>query len=371
MKALRRPSTAVNALLALLIVGAGVWGWTLLRDTSETTGASASGIRTVTVSQGTVTRTVTADGAVASAATATATFTTAGTVTQISAKVGRAVAAGALLARVDPTDAQRDLALARANRDAAKASLDRAEIAATDTGTATNAVAEAEIAVDEAEAAVAGTRLLAPMAGTVVAINGSLGGSSTVSGQGTTGGFVDLVDLTKLQITAAFPESAATELKAGQTATVVWNALSGATTTGKVVAVDPTATTTNNVVTYGVTISLPTPPAGTKPGQTVSVSVVTGTVADAVMVNPAAITSTGNRRSVTTLTAAGTREVRPVTVGLAGDDASQITEGLTAGERVVIPETTVATTGNTGRGTGGFPGGGGQGGPPGGGTGGR
>ncbi|SDT47594.1 membrane fusion protein, macrolide-specific efflux system [Actinoplanes derwentensis] len=359
----------MNALLALLIVGAGLWGWVLLRDTSETTLVSASGTRTVTVSQGTVTKTVTADGSVASAATATATFTTAGTVTKITAKVGQAVAAGALLARVDPTDAQRDLALAEANREAAEDSLDRAETAGTDTGNATNAVAEAEIAVDEAEAAVAGTRLVAPMAGTVVAINGTLGGSSTVSGQDSTGGFVDLVDLSKLQITAAFPEADATELKVGQTATIVWNALQSATATGRVTAVDPTATTTNSVVTYGVTISLPTPPAGVKPGQTVTVAVVTGTVGDAVMVNSAAISTTGNRKSVTVLTTAGQQEVRQVKIGLAGDDASQITEGLTAGERVVIPESTTTTTTTNTRG--GFPGTGGNGGPPGGGTGGR
>ncbi|HWS31355.1 MAG TPA: efflux RND transporter periplasmic adaptor subunit [Actinoplanes sp.] len=360
MTALRRPSTAVNSLLALLIAGAGFWGWHLLRDTPETTGASASGTRTVTVSQGTVTRTVTADGSVASAATATATFTTAGTVAEIRATVGLKVAAGALLARVDATEAKRDLALAKANRTAARDSLTRAEKAGIGTDNATNAVAEAEIAVDEAEAAVAGTRLLAPMAGTVVAVNGTLGGSSTVSGQNGTGGFVDLVDLTKLQITAAFPEDGATELKVGQTATIVWNALSNATTIGRVTAIDPTATSTNNVVTYGVTISLPTPPAGAKPGQTVTVAVVTGTVPDAVMVNSAALSSTGNRRSVTVLTAAGRQEVRPVQVGLTGDDTAQITSGLTAGERVVIPaSTTSTTTGNSNRG--GLPGG-----PPGG-----
>lgn len=355
----------MNSLLALLIAGAGFWGWHLLRATPETTGASASGTRAVTVSQGTVTRTVTADGSVTSAATATAAFSTAGTVVEIRATVGQKVAAGALLARVDATEAKRDLALAQANLTAAQDSLTRAEQMGTDTDNATNAVAEAEIAVDEAEAAVAGTRLRAPMAGTVVAVNGTLGGSSTVSGPDTSGGFVDLVDLTRLQITAAFPEAGATELQNGQTATIVWNALGNATTTGQVVSIDPTATSTNDVVTYGVTVSLPTPPAGAKPGQTVTVTVVTGTVPNAVMVNSAALTSTGNRRSVTVLTAAGQPEVRPVQVGLTGDDATQITSGLTAGERVVIPaSTTATTTGDDSRG--GFPGG-----PPGGGTGGR
>jgi macrolide-specific efflux system membrane fusion protein len=365
VKALRRPSTAVNALLALLIVGAAFWGWTLLRDTSQTSGASASGVRTVTAAQGTVTRTVSADGSVASAATATATFATSGTVTAIPVKVGQQVKAGTLLARIDPGEARRDLELARANLEAAEAALDRAQDAGTDTDNAANAVTEAELAVDEAEAAVAGTRLTAPMAGTVIAVNGTLGGSSTVSAQDSSGGFVDLADLTKLQITAAFSEADATELKAGQSATVVWNALQNAETTGEVVAVDPTATGSDSsgqdsAVTYGVTVSLPNPPDGAKPGQTVTVSVVTGSVENAVMINSAAVTATGNRRTVVVVDGAGKQEVRPVQVGLEGDDATQITSGLASGERVVLPiaDTTSTTTTNMRGGAGFVPGGG-------------
>jgi macrolide-specific efflux system membrane fusion protein len=380
VKALRRPSTAVNALLALMIVGAAFWGWTLLRDTSETSGASASGVRTVTATHGTVTRTVSADGSVVSAVTATATFGTSGTVTAIPVKVGQEVKAGTLLAKIDPADAKRDLALARANLGAAEDALDRAQDAGTDTGSAANAVTEAELAVDEAEAAVAGTRLTAPMAGTVVAVNGTLGGSSTVGAQDSASGFVDLADLTKLQITAAFSEADATELKAGQSATVVWNALQNAETTGEVVAVDPTATSSpesgqggtgqsgtgqSGTVTYGVTVSLPNPPDGAKPGQTVTVAVVTGSAENAVMINSAAVTATGNRRTVTVLDSAGKQELRPIQVGLEGDDATQITSGLASGERVVLPvaDTTSATTTNPRGGTGFAPGGGA---PPGG-----
>ncbi|MEV0901365.1 efflux RND transporter periplasmic adaptor subunit [Actinoplanes sp. NPDC049802] len=357
MKALRRPSTAVNALLALLIVGAGFWGWSLLRETPETTGANASGMRTVTATQGTVTKTVSADGTVASASTATATFATSGTVTSIKVKVGDEVDSGALLARVDPADAERDLELARANLAAAEDALARAQEAGTGTDIAANAVTEAELAVDEAEAAVAGTSLKAPMSGTVVAVNGSLGGASAIDKTG----FVDLADLTKLQVTAAFSEADATELKEGQSATIAWNALEGAEATGGVTAVDPTATSENSVVTYGVTVSLPNPPKGAKPGQTVTVSVVTGSVENAVLVNSAAVAGTGNRRTVTVVDSAGRQEIRQVRVGLEGDDAYQIVSGLAPGERVVLPTATAATTTTTTNMRGGFTGG-----PPGG-----
>jgi macrolide-specific efflux system membrane fusion protein len=338
----RRPVTAVNALLALLVVGAAFWGWTLLRDTGADTGANASGLRTLTVTQGTVTRTVEAGGSVTSAATATATFATAGTVTSIKVKPGDAVTSGQLLARVGDTAAKRKLKLARANLAAARDALDRAETAGTDTGSAANEVTRAELSVEEAEAAVRGTRLTAPMAGTVTAVNGTLGGPST----GSESGFVDLADLNRLQITAAFDESAATELRAGQSATVTWNALRNAETTGQVVAVDPTATAGGGTVTYGVTVSLPNPPSGAKAGQTVTVSVITGNVENAVQVNAAAVTSTGNRHTVAVVGAGNRPENRRVQVGLEGDEAYQITSGLTAGERVVVPAVTTTSNDN-------------------------
>jgi len=387
---LRRPSVAVNAALVLALVAGASWAYETVSG-PDTGNAAAASVRSVPVQQGTVTASVTADGSLESASSASASFETGGTVTSISVKVGDKVTKGQVLAKVDPAAAKRTLAAAEADLDAAQDAVDRAEDAGSDTSSAENEVTQAELAVTEAEAAVTGTTLKAPMAGTVVAVNGTLGssssgssssssssssggGSATGGGSSATGssssssssssGFIDLADLGKLQVTAAFAEADATKLKEKQAATVTWNALSGTEQSAKVVAVDPQATTANNVVTYGVTLSLDKVPTGAKPGQTVSVSVVTGEVADAIYVNAAALTTVGNRHTVTVL-ANGVQEVRAVEIGLEGDQATQITSGLTAGEQVVI--TTASTT--TGSTTGGFPGGGGlQGGLTGGGA---
>jgi macrolide-specific efflux system membrane fusion protein len=372
---LRRPSVAVNAVLGLLLVAGAFWAYETVSG-SDTGNAAAASVRSVPVQQGTVTASVTADGSLESASTAAASFVTGGTVTSISVRVGDKVRKGQVLAEVDPAAAKRTLAAAEADRDAARDAVDRAEDAGSDTSSAENEVTQAELAVDEAAAAVTGTTLKAPMAGTVVAVNGTLGSSSSggseapASGAETStasSGFIDLADLGKLQVTAAFAEADATKLKEKQAATVTWNALSGARQSARVVAVDPQAATANNVVTYGVTLSLDKVPAGAKPGQTVSVSVVTGEVTDAIFVNAAALTTVGDRHTVTVL-ANGAQEVRPVEIGLEGDRATQITSGLTVGEQVLL--TTTSTTGGT---TGGFPGGGlpggltGGGAPPGGG----
>jgi len=380
---LRRPSVAVNAALGVALIAGGFWAYETVKGPTSGTAAAAA-TRTVAVQQGTVTQSVSADGTVASASTANASFVTGGTVTAINVRVGDVVKKGQVLAKVDPAAANRTLDAAEADLDAANDSLTRAQDAGSDTSSAENAVTEAQLSVDEAEAAVAGTVLKAPMAGTVTAVNGTLGSSSSgtgsssgsssggqgTGGQGSTGGgtsssssssssssgFIDLADLTKMQVTASFAEADATKLKEKQAATITWNALSGTQQSGKVVTIDPSASTSNNVVTYGVTLSLDKVPTGVKVGQTVSVSVVTGEVQDAVYVNAAAITTVGNRHSITVVTN-GQQETRQVEIGLVGDQSTQITSGAQAGEQVVV--TTASTTTGSGTQGGGFPGGGG------------
>ncbi|GIF22054.1 macrolide-specific efflux system membrane fusion protein [Actinoplanes tereljensis] len=363
----RVPSLLVNLALAGLALGAVGWSVLLVRDTGTATTKASAGSRTVTVAQGTVTATVAADGTLATATTASASFETSGTVTAVYAKVGQTVKNGQLLAKVDPAAAQRALDLAQANLDAAQDALARAVKAGSDTTTATNNVTTTTLSVEDAQADVDGTKLTAPMAGTVISVNGTVGSSASSSGGGgsqESSGFVELADLNKLQVSASFGESDATKLKTGQTAALTWSALTDATATGKVTAIDPSATTSNSVSTYGVTISVDSLPDGAKPGQSVSVTVTTGTATDAVYVNSAAVTVSGTRYTVTVVADDGTTETRTVKVGVKGDDSYQITDGLTVGEKVVVPETSSSSTSTTSNQQG--PGGGfsGGGGPP-------
>ena len=368
----RLPSLLVNLTVLVLAIGATGWSVLLIRGDKTAATTAATGARTVTAGQGTVTATVTADGTLEPATTASAAFDTSGTVTAVYAKVGAKVTAGQLLARVDPAAAQRALDLARANLVAAKDALQRAESAGSDTTAAANEVTTAQLAVDDAEATLAGTKLIAPMSGTVIAVNGTVGsaaaagtGGTSQGGKDTAAGFVEIANLADLQVSARFSESDATALAAGQDATITWSALPGATATGRVLTVDPSATTSDNVVTYGATISIGTLPDGAKPGQTVSVAVTTGTAENATYVNPAAVTLTGNRYTVTVRKQDGTTETRTVKVGLEGDDAYEITEGLSVGERVVLPETSSGNGDDQQQGPdSGGPPGGGSGGPP-------
>jgi membrane fusion protein, macrolide-specific efflux system len=375
----------VNSVLVAMVLGAAGWAYLQFAGADAAAATDAASV-TVPVGQGTVTATVTASGSVRSAKAAVADFATGGTVTEILVNVGQQVAAGDVLARVDDTVARRELAAAEADLTAARAALDRAETAGGATGDAESEVTRAELAVEEASAAVDGTTLVAPMAGTVVAVNGSLGGSTggssgsssgggsgsttggssgSSSGAGGTGtggtgstasasGFIDLADLTQLEVTASVSETDAARIAVGQSATVRWNALADTEATATVGIIDPNATTTNGVVSYPVTLDLATVPEGVRPGQTVEVTVVVGEAVDVLTLSSAALTGTGSRQAVT-VSADGEQVTRMVEIGLQGDDTVEIVSGLTAGEQVVVTVPTESTGSNSG---GGFPGGG-------------
>ena len=171
---------ALNIALGVVaLVGVG-WAYQIVTASQNTTTNSTVAGRAVPVSRGAVVATVSASGSVQSGNTASADFATAGTISSISVKVGDTVTKGQVLATVDPTSANAQLTTANANLNAAKASLTRANSSGDD---ATIAQAQAQVttaqaAVNDASRAVTGTTLTAPMAGTVTAINGSVGAAS-------------------------------------------------------------------------------------------------------------------------------------------------------------------------------------------------
>lgn len=404
----------LNIVLVIVLLVAAVVGYLLLRSPGE---AQAAG-STSTVQRGTVEATVSASGTTESATTSDVSFAATGTVESISVDVGDVVHRGQVLAQLDPTGAQAGLQTAEASATsasagvtsalagvtaarsgsvAAQANLNAAQMdlqALKASGTATRqqiADAEAKVAsarsqvaqsqasvtsadgqVSEAEAQVTSahaqvtqaqetlsdTVLRAPIGGTVVEVNGSVGqaagsgssGSSTTSG---TSGFVVISKLKDLQVSANFSETDAAKLKVGQQATVTFDAL-GTSAPGVVRWIDPTSTTDNNVVEYGVELQLKGQVSGLRAGQTATVQVVVDRANDALYV-PSAAVQTSAGQQVVTVERNGQQTLVAVTVGVEGDQTTQIVSGLSEGERVVIP----SSTGSNGFPGGGFPGGGG------------
>jgi membrane fusion protein, macrolide-specific efflux system len=403
-----RRSLVINGSLGVLLVAGISVGYFSVTGGDDSAGATAT--RTAGVMRGTLASTVSASGSVGSAKSRALNFTTSGTVSDIYVQAGDKVSKGKVLAKLDQTTAKE-------NVQSAKANLDAAEAADTSTASGYSAYVSAKNAYNQAERDLEGTELKAPFSGTIVSVNGSVGGSSSGSGSsasspstssgssgsssssggggsgsggsgggsggsgsssgsstssGSTGssssssGFIELANPDMLNVVGEFTESDAIKLKIGQSADVSFDALSGVTATGKVSEIDMSPTTNNNVVQYGATITLTQTPDTVRLGQTATVTVTTSTADDVLYVPTAAVKTAGGRSTVTVLQN-GAQTVKPVQIGIQGSQGTEIKSGLKEGDQVVISTAPVGAGGagsapGGGRPGGGFGGGGGGGG---------
>lgn len=385
-----------GALGVLLVAGIGV-AYLSLTGGDDSAGASATS-RTTRVMRGTVVSSVSASGSVESAQSRSLSFIASGTVAKIYVQAGDKVSKGDLLARLDTTSAEENLTSAKAN-------LSAAEAGDTSTASGYSSYVSAKNSYNQAVRDLAGTSLRAPFAGTVVAVNGTVGGSSSASGSsgsssgsqgsstgggggsgggasggggsggGTSGssgssssssssssgsGFIELADPKKLMVTGEFTEADAIKLKVGQRATVSFDALSGVTATGKVSQIDISPTTSNNVVQYAATITLTQVPSSVRIGQTATVQVTTASAQNVLYVPTAAVRTAGGQSMVTVLQN-GKQVIKSIQIGVKGGQGTEIKSGLNEGDEVVITTTTTSGTGGsngTGRAGGGLGGGG-------------
>jgi macrolide-specific efflux system membrane fusion protein len=371
----------INAGLAVVLaVVAGV-GLFLASDRSAS-GTEASSVRTVAVRTGDVTASVSADGSVEPVNEVAANFETSGTIARLRVEVGDTVTKGEVIATLEKADARRAVTVARLQLDAAQEQLDSAEEGTTTTdpqsGKSTTSVSSSQVAsakaqvvqaqatLDDAEAELDATTLTAPISGTVLQVNGKVGSSAGSSSSqassaagASTATSTDLVliaNLKALQVSVSVPESDIGSLEVGQKATVTFPAVDDAEATGTITSIDPVATTSNSVVTYGVVVRLSGVPSTVRLGQSASVTVTTASATGVLVVPSAAVTTNGDRSTVAVLTD-GQQAPAVVTLGVVGDAWTEVTDGVTAGDQVVLT-TSASTSTTTGFPGGGFPGGG-------------
>ncbi|MEW2500532.1 HlyD family efflux transporter periplasmic adaptor subunit [Amycolatopsis sp. NPDC047767] len=409
MTRLRTRTWVINGVLVVLLGGAAFGIYQAFTPAGNTAQAQT---RTTPVRRGDVTETVSAAGTLSSGYTGAANFTTSGKVTSIDVKVGDVVSAGQKLATIDSTQAEKQLQVAKDNLAVAEDNLATGE----DTPTTTSGsgagqgqgqqqsqesvtslqakVDQAQLDVDTAQSAVDATVLTAPGAGTVTAINGTVGQQAGSGGSGSTassggsggnggnggnsqgssassssssssGGFVQITDMTNLLVDTSVAEIDVSKVKAGQKATVTLNASPDQPIQASVSKVDLTPTTSGNVVSYGAQLTLTNPPSGLRPGQSASV-VITVAEADNVLSVPAAAVTTAGTTNVVTIQENGRNVPQQVEIGVRGESTVEIKSGLTEGENVVLtaasPTTATGGAGQRGAGAGGFGGFGGTGG---------
>jgi macrolide-specific efflux system membrane fusion protein len=416
---MRTRTIVLYSTLTVAVVGAGGLAYGAIDSSGGSSTKTAT--RLVSATMGTVSQTVTATGTVQPAASYDVNFTNGGVLTAVKVKAGDKVTAGQVLATIDPAKARVALESAQADLSSAQQKLNQAKNPTTTTTTAAvsqegqgqggagsqggagtqatvtqaavtptvdpvtvaqaqAAVHQAELAVSDAQKALDATTLKAPAAGTISAVNFTVGqtvggggtgasatsSSSSSSGSGSSGSgssgsgssgssassskaFATLLDLDHMVVKVGFPEADAGKVAAGQPVTLSIDSLTGQRLSGSVTEIDTTSTVVSNVVTYNAVVAFDAVPAAVKPGMTASVSVIAASRDNVISLPSAAISTSGGQSTVTVRTA-GKDETRPVVTGLKGDGTTEIASGLNEGDQVVMSVGVVST--NTNRSTG-------------------
>ena len=358
-----RPFVVNTALAVAIIVTAGS-GALLVAHPFSPGAAAQSTQLTATVQRGTVSATINASGSIAPLREIASSFPVSGTIATVAVAPGSVVTVGQILGSLDTTPFTNALGSARSSLATATAQLASAE----------GGVTTAQEDVDTATANLADTTLTAPIAGVVVAVSGAVGDSTragsmaeTVASSGTAAaagssgggeasgsvprGFVTIADTSHLTVTADIAEADVASVTVGLAATVVFPALSGQSATATVSSIAPIATTNNSVVSYPTTITLGTPTAGLRLGQTAEVVITTRTSgASSLHVPTAAITTANGISTAKVIAKDGTTSVATVTLGIAGDVGTVVVTGLNEGETVVIGTVSASTTGTPAQG---------------------
>ncbi len=218
----------------------------------------------------------------------------------------------------------------------------------------------AAAALTEAELARDSATMTAPFAGTVLDV------------QGASGDDVASTDVV-LILAGDGGSTVTTTVTVDQVAQVAKGQIAHVTPAGVDEPVDGTVTeigmlpTDGDTVTYPVTVDLADDVSAPE-GAGATIELVTSTVVDAVTVPSSAVSNAG--RTTVTVLQDGAVTRTPVTVGVVGSTRTSITEGLTAGQDVVLANLDAELpSADTATGTAGFGDGGGR--PPGAGGGGQ
>ena len=207
------------------------------------------------------------------------------------------------------------------------------------------ASAEASLrsALDQLEAAQADlsrATMTAPVASTVIAVASQVGepiGTTSVGVNGTSG-FIVLAALDTFVVEADFAESDVVGIADGQSVTLEFDALPDARLEGLVTEVDAYGSVDpsgGSITTYGVTISVPTPPAGLRAGMTAQASITTEEALGVISAPVTAISEREDGYVALVQSEDGSVEEVAVEIGVRGGYYVEIVSGLTAGDRVV------------------------------------
>jgi macrolide-specific efflux system membrane fusion protein len=369
---------------AVVVVAGGSVGGYLLSSSGTSSHAATVSYQLVAASTGTVRESVSATGTLEPADQESLSFAVSGKVTAVRVHQGETVKAGRVLATVDSAALRASLAQARAGlaTDRAKVASDKADDAVASQLTADRAaVTAAKGQVSSATTALGDARLTSPITGVVASVDlatgdevsgsgGSGGSSGSGSSTGTggtgnssTGGSSTnsssaqflIISTDKWSVSATVDDTEVGLIATGDQAQITTDGATG-TVYGTISSVGVIASTSSGTAAYPVTVAVTGNPTGLHAGASATVSLIYRQLANVLTVPTLAVHTSGattsSGKSVVYETsngqADGPQVAHTVTTGLSSGGLTQITAGLSSGDKVVV----AIATGRAGTGTG-------------------
>jgi len=201
-------------------------------------------------------------------------------------------------------------------------------------------VERGRIALSDAQQRLKETKVMAPMDGVVSSREVQTGQiiSSAISnvGGGTT--LLTLSDLSRLFVLASVDESDIGKVALEQPVTITADAFPEERFRGKVVRIATRGLNTSGVVTFEVKIEVQSRNKSLlRPEMTTNVEIIAASKEDVLLVPNEAVSRKRGQPVCQVAQTDGTTEERPVEVGLTDGVNTEVTAGLTEGERVVLP----------------------------------
>ena len=201
-------------------------------------------------------------------------------------------------------------------------------------------VERGRIALSDAQQRLKETKVMAPMDGVVSSREVQTGQiiSSAISNVGGGTALLTVSDLSSLFVLASVDESDIGKVAVEQPVTITADAFPDERFRGKVVRIATQGVNTSGVVTFEVKIEVRSRNTSLlRPEMTTNVEIIAASKEDVLLVPGEAVSRKRDQQICRVALADGTTEERPVEVGLTDGVKSEITAGLTDGERVVLP----------------------------------
>jgi len=394
------------ARITLILVLCGVTA-ILVSSAVKSDSATVPQYQVVTVERGDLTVDIAASGNLALSLKEALAFEISGTVEEILVEEGDSVEEGQVLATLDTSEWETELITLEGNLLQAELALDNTRAQTTDPDEIKLKKLQVELAKARlAEAEDASPEITAPFDGFITNVNVEGGAEVT---KGTVA--VTLADPNKFEVDILVSEMDVFQLEVGGTAYVEVDAMEGMTLPAEVTHISPTATISSGVVNYEVKLEVQSleevmqeqqarqevmgdissgelpeqlrqaieegqitqeeaeemmeqmqQAQGGQQGQvptaipedfqlreglTVTVSIIVDERSDVLLVPNSAITSQGRQTYVQVVLLDGTIEECAITTGISDWQYTEVTEGLSEGEQVVVPQGTATTTTTT------------------------